>query len=198
MPSHVVFGAGLIGCFLGGVLKSRGLDTRLVCRPNIQAKLVNGLKLTDYLHNEAQITELDFVSSEDLSSNEVDIRPADFLWLTVKCTGVEQAILDIKPLVSANTIIMCCQNGLGSEQGIKRTFADNTVLRVMVPFNVAELSSGHLHRGSEGAITIEVNADFENKTACHSLVSSLQSPIMPVAVAQRRTQLDTLPFPPQG
>ena len=35
---HLVFGAGLIGCYLGGVLSYLGLNTRLVCRVNTTPK----------------------------------------------------------------------------------------------------------------------------------------------------------------
>ena len=43
-----------------------------------------------------------------------------FLWLIVNCTGMKQAILDIAPLVDIQTIILCCQNGLGSDAAVKQ------------------------------------------------------------------------------
>jgi 2-dehydropantoate 2-reductase len=182
MKLHVVFGAGLIGCYLGGVLKSLGLNTRLVCRENIQKKLVDGLKLTDYLGHETSVSKLDFIDTKRLTSDKDNKLKTDFLWLTVKCTGVSRSIPDLVPLVGPDTVILCCQNGLGSEQKISQAFPDNQVLRVMVPFNVVELSAGHLHRGSEGHLTLESCSRDPDITS--ALVRLIDSPIMPVTLTK--------------
>ena len=138
MQKHIVFGAGLIGGFLGGVTTSLGLDTTLVCRPAVKKKLANGLLLTDYSENRAVAKQLHLLDNEDLATNKLENLNCDFLWITVKCTAVEAVSKEIHPFVGKHTIILCCQNGLGSDQIIKAQFPDNTVLRVMVPFNVAE------------------------------------------------------------
>ena len=179
MKSHLIFGAGLIGCFLGGALKAKGLNVSLVCRPKVQSKLANGLKLSDYQNNQAQLSELNFVHEKNLSQTNETQCIADFLWLTVKCTGIEQAAQDILPLVGPDTVILCCQNGLGSDKKIKGQFPHNLVLRVMVPFNVVELSEGHYHRGSEGSLTLESNVHAPEVT--QSLVTAINSALMPLA-----------------
>ena len=174
MQTHLVFGAGLIGCFLGGVLTTRGVNTSLVCRPKIQKKLAGGLVLTDYQDNKISVDQVNFADPEVPSLAE---KP-DILWLTVKCTGVEQACEDIRPFVSPSTVIMCCQNGLGSDVLVKQAFPENQVLRVMVPFNVAEPAEGHFHRGSEGTLTIEVNP--QNEELVGALINKVSCPIMPI------------------
>lgn len=175
---HIVFGAGLIGCYLGGVLTALGFRTSLVCRPSVKDKLNLGIRLTDYEHHQTKVRQLDVINSEQSSSNIIDITKADFLWLTVKCTGVEQAIADIAPWVNKQTVIFCCQNGLGSDAAVKQAYPDNVVLRVMVPFNVVELSAGHYHRGSEGDMTIELtDSSYDLVT---SLVSKLHSELLPI------------------
>ncbi|MFD2562194.1 2-dehydropantoate 2-reductase [Aquimarina rubra] len=186
MQSHIIFGAGLIGCFLGGRLTSLGRDTKLVCRPLIHKKLSNGLKLTDYLDNTVYAKNLDFLALEDLNKKD-EHKFCDFLWVTVKCTGVDQASEDIYPLVGRDTIILCCQNGLGSDQVMKQKYPQNTVLRVMVPFNVAEIKPGHLHRGSEGALTIEVTYKTEN--IIENLVKQLNTSLMPVTQTKEMKEL---------
>ena len=180
MQSHIIFGAGLIGGFLGGVFTSLGLPTKLICRPKIQEKLANGLLLTDYLGNKAQVKKLAFL---DHTPNTVGVFPSsdcDYLWITVKCTGVAQASDDIASLIGPNTVIFCCQNGLGSEQIIKEKYPQNTVLRVMVPFNVAEPKTGHLHRGSEGGLYIEMPE--KQVSTITSLVQQLDSSLLPVTL----------------
>jgi len=185
MSSHIVFGAGLIGGFLGGILTSLGQDTQLVCRPQTKKKLANGLRLTDYHKNEVVIPKLYFIDTETPSiSNNIHCH---FLWITVKCTAIQKIRDDIRPFVDPNTIILCCQNGLGSEQIIKEQFLNNQVLRVMVPFNVAEPSPGHLHRGSEGTLHIETPA--EQPEAITELVEVLDSKMLPVKETRAMLEL---------
>ena len=175
---HIVFGAGLIGCYLGGVLTALGFNTGLVCRPSVQEKLKLGMKLTDYQHHQTNVQQLDVINSEQLPTDIVTLTKADFLWLTVKCTGVEKAVADIAPWVNKHTVIFCCQNGLGSDTAVKLAYPDNLVLRVMVPFNVVELSAGHYHRGSEGDMTIESSDSSHDLVT--SLVTTLHSALLPI------------------
>lgn len=177
MKSHVVFGAGLIGCFLGGVMTVNKLNVSLVCRPKIKKKLDNGLILTDYQNHSAELSGIKAIDSDSLTPDSENIQTCDFLWLTVKCTGVEHAIEDIRQLVDANTVIFCCQNGLGSDQLVKKAFPNNLVLRVMVPFNVAEPKPGHLHRGSEGVLTIENSA--QRPEVVSMILELINHPLMP-------------------
>ncbi len=181
MQTHIIFGAGLIGCFLGGVYTTLGHDTKLVCRPRIKKKLSNGLKLTDYLDHTVEAKHLSFLDPEDLNNIETT-NFCNFLWVTVKCTGVDQASEDIRPLVGPDTIILCCQNGLGSDQIMKQKYLENAVLRVMVPFNVTEIKPGHLHRGSEGALSIE--STLQTEAIITGLVKQITSKIMPVTQTQ--------------
>ena len=170
MTSHLVFGAGLIGCFLGSVMTYKGFNTRLLCRPTVASRLEHGIKLSDYQDN--MIT----TSVETITSTQGN-EPVDVIWLTVKCTGVASACEDIRPLVGDNTVIFCCQNGLGSDHIVKQAYPDNRVLRVMVPFNVVDLEPGRYHRGSEGTLTIEADEDdFVQK-----IVDQLNDAILPVA-----------------
>ncbi|SHI36472.1 2-dehydropantoate 2-reductase [Aquimarina spongiae] len=186
MSSHIIFGAGLIGGFLGGIFTSLGQDTRLVCRPQTQKKLANGLRLTDYHKNEVNIPKLYFIDSEipPATDNNMHCR---FLWITVKCTAIQKVSNDIKPFVGPNTIILCCQNGLGSEQIIKEHFPNNQILRVMVPFNVAEPAPGHLHRGSEGTLHIETSV--EQPEVITELVEVLDSKMLPVKETKAMLEL---------
>jgi 2-dehydropantoate 2-reductase len=184
---HLIFGAGLIGCYLGAVLTSRELDAQLVCRPGVKNKLANGLILTDYMDNQQQVTGLHCLNSEVLDEQINGLADIDFLWLTVKCTGVEQALLDMAALVKEQTVILCCQNGLGSDVLAKQAFPENKVLRVMVPFNVAEITPDHLHRGSEGAITIEQTSQTQNQV--QQLVTSIDCQLLPAVATDDMSAL---------
>ena len=77
------------------------------------------------------------------------------LWLTVKCTAVAASLADLQGLVTPNTVVICCQNGFGSDQIIRDAFPKNTVLNAVVGFNVAEQAPGHLHRSTDGKLVVE-------------------------------------------
>jgi 2-dehydropantoate 2-reductase len=184
---HTVFGAGLIGCYLGGALSVQGFQTTLICRATTKSKLTSGLKLTDYQAHQAVLPKIDMLDDKQLSSPDTTVKKARFLWLTVKCTGIKQAILDIAPLVDKNTIILCCQNGLGSDAAVKQAYPDNMVLRVMVPFNVVEISPGHYHRGSEGKLTIEQTP--QSQIGISTLAMSLHSELLPISTTSNMDSL---------
>lgn len=184
---HTVFGAGLIGSYLGGALCATGFQTTLICRVSIKSKLASGIKLTDYQGHEAKIPNIDVLDDKQLFTPKIKLKKAKYLWLTVKCIGVKQAVLDMAPLVDENTVILCCQNGLGSDAAVKQAFPDNLVLRVMVPFNVVELSSGHYHRGSEGKLTIEQTA--QSKAGISALAMSINSALLPISTTEEMDAL---------
>lgn len=171
---HMVFGAGLIGSYLGAVMQWRGLSVMLIGRRSMLDKLKNGIRLTDYQQHQQQVR---IESLYDLCCYSSPSLPnADYLWLTVKCTGVQQAIVDLEPFVNDQTVILCCQNGLGSDGLVKQAFPNNKVLRVMVPFNVVQLENGHLHRGSAGALNIEQ----DDSATATTLQSILACELLPV------------------
>jgi 2-dehydropantoate 2-reductase len=184
---HTIFGAGLIGCYIGGALSVQGFQTTLICRATTKSKLTSGLKLTDYQAHQAVLPQIDLQDVKQLSSPNTTVKKARFLWLTVKCTGIKQAILDIAPLVDIQTIILCCQNGLGSDSAVKQAYPDNMILRVMVPFNVVEISPGHYHRGSEGKLTIEQTT--QSQIGISTLVMALHSELLPISTT---TDMDAL------
>ena len=137
---HTIFGAGLIGSYIGGALSVQGFQTTLICRATTKFKLTSGLTLTDHQSHQCVLLDMDVLDDKQLSSPNTQVKKARFLWLTVKCTGIKQAVLDIAPLVDENTIILCCQNGLGSDAEVKQAYPDNMVLRVMVPSKILSIS----------------------------------------------------------
>ncbi|MDO6693382.1 2-dehydropantoate 2-reductase [Aliiglaciecola sp. 3_MG-2023] len=182
MSKHLVFGAGLIGCYLGGSLAHKKQNVTLLARQQIMDKLAQGIVLTDYLQHKVTIENLAFLLSHEASAQDFDV-----IWLTVKCTGVAGALAQLQSVVQPQTTIICCQNGLGSENIIKQTFPNNRVLRAMVPFNVVVLGDAHYHRGSEGMLTIEDSSDDEQFT--EQLVACIDSPILPVTRRNQMTEL---------
>jgi len=148
---------------------AQGQTAAMVARESVKEKLSKGLHLTDYLGNETQLPSPDFMHEPN--------KAVDYLWLTIKCTAIDGVLDQLESWVGPNTRILCCQNGLGSESAIKKRFPQNDVLRVMVQFNVVEVEPGHLHRGSEGAITIEAPS---GNLYVKELAAKLNCPLLPV------------------
>ena len=148
--THLIFGAGLIGGFMAGSFAANGLNVSVLGRESYRQRFQGKLLLTDY--NDQSLTAQGIAFYAELT--EIT-KPFDFIWVTVKSTGLDQALKDIVSLIHPNTILISCQNGLGSEQRLKSAFPQHVVLRAIMQSNVADLGESHLHRGSQGIFEIE-------------------------------------------
>lgn len=144
--SHLIFGSGLIGGYLGGVFLSQGMDTTLLGRPKTQTALSHGLTVSDYLENSATVAAPAFHEGE---------AQYDIIWVTVKCTAMERIVNELSNLLKPTSTIVCCQNGFGSDAVIRQSFPGNEVLNAIVVFNVAQTSANHLAKSTEGEFIIE-------------------------------------------
>lgn len=145
---HLIVGSGLIGSYLASVLTLNGAQVGVIARGDWAKRLSQPFVVTDYLGHQESLDRLDVLTGEQRVN-------ADVIWLTVKCTALVDAIETLKRVLSPGTIIMCCQNGVGSHEQVKNAFANHTVLRVMVPFNVVWQAPNRLHKGSEGTVVVE-------------------------------------------
>ena len=154
----LVYGAGAIGGYLGGTLLAAGLDVTLLGRASVRdAFLEHGLTLTDYQGRESHLTPdaIPFITTS------ADYKGApDVVLLTVKCTGLEEAARDLAELVSSETVVVCCQNGIGTKELVAHHLSARTV-SAMVPFNVAWLEEARLHRGTEGELLLQQDQAIE-------------------------------------
>jgi 2-dehydropantoate 2-reductase len=158
---HAIVGAGLIGGYLAAHLADVTMqlqsDARLLVVGRDYAKCQFGPQMTisDFATpGQTRDTQnIEFVTNT--SSWASTERYPNVVWLSIKCTGIKQVVPDIRPLIGPQTIIVCCQNGIGSDAVIRQAFPDNPVIRCMFPFNVVQLNTGHFHRGSSGTVMLE-------------------------------------------
>ncbi|MEM7359017.1 MAG: 2-dehydropantoate 2-reductase [Pseudomonadota bacterium] len=165
---HLVFGTGLIGGYLAGTLIAQGFATHLLGRAKSRNDMASGLTIGDYLGNEASVPAPIFIDANESSNFEYDV-----IWLTVKCTAIESALETLGKLVTPQTTIICCQNGLGSDEPLRATFPNNPILTAVVGYNVAEPGPGHLHRSTEGKLVIE------STELVDSIVAQLNCDLLP-------------------
>ncbi|SMF61455.1 2-dehydropantoate 2-reductase [Allosphingosinicella indica] len=143
-----VFGAGAIGCYVGGAWAAAGLPVTLIGRDRIGADIAaHGLRLSDQDGWNADVPGIAF------SSDPAALADADIIALTVKATGVEEAARSIAAHARPGTSVISFQNGVSSPDRLRALLPEFDIVAGMVPYNVIPLGPGRWHRASFGDIT---------------------------------------------
>lgn len=150
-----IYGAGAIGCYLGGRLAATGCDVTFLCRPNMYETLnQHGLKLSDYKGAQFNIS----AQQLKLTTNPEDLSDLDLIFICVKSAATEQVAHELKGLLGQKkTVLISFQNSVSNVPVLKSILNDQTILEGMVPFNVAIQSAGHFHQGTEGALYVKTH-----------------------------------------
>lgn len=143
----IVLGAGAVGSIYGAKL-SRLSDVILVARKKHVDKInKHGLRIIG-LENK--------VYKLKAATHIKKIENNTLILLTTKVTGSEKAISSIKALVRNDTTILCLQNGLYSENIVKKIIKDKCpVLRAVTNFGAAFLKPGTVKYNSHSYTAIE-------------------------------------------
>lgn len=182
---HVILGAGLIGCYLGGALIYSEQKVSFIARSHFKKQIQDGFIISDYENNEYALAPISSVFSPN---NLLELEgPADVLWLTVKCLALESVIPTIVECVTDRTIIICCQNGVANHKIIQQAFPNNQVIRAMVPFNVTNTIENRFHRGSQGHLVLE--CEGEASDSIKWLARQLNSALLPTDTTYHMTAL---------
>ena len=152
-PRIAVFGAGSVGCFIGGAWQAAGLPVTLIGRPKLSQDVDRfGLTLTDYSGWRVEIGPGDV----DYRCGPEALDEAEIIALTVKSGDTANAADEIAAHAKPGTLVISFQNGVSNvdvlEQGLGGRFE---VARGMVPFNVAYLGEGRFHKGVAGELYAE-------------------------------------------
>ncbi len=154
MPRIVVFGAGSIGCYVGGCLAASGADVTFIGRARIRDSLhSHGLHLSDYQGRDQHLgaEKIRFSTEADACAD------AALVLVTVKSAATAEAGATLAPILPAQSVVISLQNGLGNAASLAAALPAQRVIAGMVPFNVVNQGQGHFHQGSEGEL--EVAAD---------------------------------------
>ncbi|MGK9167179.1 2-dehydropantoate 2-reductase [Inquilinus limosus] len=144
-----IWGAGLIGCYLGGRLQAGGGAVTFIAR-SAQAP-DQGLELTD-LHGHAWRVPADSIR---WAADGAAAATADLILLTVKADAVEAACREILAFARPQAVVVGLQNGVAPAQILRRSLAGRIALAGVVPFNVVRRGPGRLHQASAGRLAIE-------------------------------------------
>ena len=146
-----VFGAGAIGCYLGGRLQCSGVPVVYVGRGSVLAELAAaGLHLTDYQGYDRHLPAAELTATEDSSA----LRGCDVVLVTVKGMGTAQAAQQLKPDLSPGAVVVSFQNGVRNPEILANELGDRA-LAAMVQFNVVRKGNGHFHHGTSGTLVVQ-------------------------------------------
>ena len=148
----LVMGTGSIGGWLGGRLQASGQVVHFVGRPRmLQALAQHGLTLTDRAGSRSHLPAASLQLHPEVPAG---LAPGLVL-LCVKSGATAEAAAELGQALPAGTLVLSMQNGIHNAAIAQAAAPRLAVLPGMVPYNVAELGPGHLHRGSEGSLAAQ-------------------------------------------
>lgn len=158
MPTIAVFGAGSIGCYVGGRLAASGSRVLLIGRQYIASAITeHGLTLSDYRGFRRRVEPERIIFANDASA----VAGADLVLITVKSAATEGAARALEFFLKKSAVVVSLQNGIRNTELLRQILREQTVLGGMVPFNVTQPSPAHFHQGSEGDLHVEDSARLE-------------------------------------
>lgn len=149
-PRIAIFGAGAVGCFIGGAWQSAGLAVTFIGRPKISQEIDrHGLTLTDYGGWRVQLAPGDV----DYRCGPEALDEVDIVALTVKSGDSAEAAMEIAQHARPGTLVISFQNGVSNVEVLEQALGGHfEIARGMVPFNVAHLGEGRFHKGVAGEL----------------------------------------------
>ncbi len=152
-PRIIVFGAGSIGCWLGGRLSGHA-DVVMIGRPRVaQAIAEQGLSLTAFDGWRRELAPHQVVMATNAQAAEA----ADLVLVTVKSAATETAARELAPHLRAGTPVISFQNGLRNTALLAAALPQCSVLAGMVPYNVVQPGPAHWHQASSGQLMAQAH-----------------------------------------
>lgn len=155
----IVFGAGAIGCYVGGRLAAHGHSVTLVGRAHtLQPIAAQGLRVTDLdgFDRTVPATGLRIATSLAEAAPGAD----SIVLLCVKSGATESAARELAAACAPGTPVVSLQNGVDNAARIAAGAPAQHVLAGMVPYNVV-LRGAHVHRASAGHLQLQRDAVTE-------------------------------------
>ena len=144
-------GAGAVGCYYGGMLARAGHDVVLIARPqHLQAITSAGLRLQTLTFDE----QVHLKASLDASA----VQGADLVLFSVKSSDTEAAGSLIKPFLSADSLVMCLQNGVDNADRLRVVLPHQAVAAAVVYVATEMVGPGHVKHNGRGDLVVEPSA----------------------------------------
>jgi 2-dehydropantoate 2-reductase len=156
-PEICIYGAGSIGCYVGGRLAASGSAVSFVGRERIARDLrEHGLHVTDWRGADQRVS----ANALRFATTPERVSAANLVLVTVKSAATESAGRELAHLLQPDCVVVSFQNGLRNAEALRAQLPGRTVLAGMVAFNVVNRGAGDFHAGSEGALEVERHASL--------------------------------------
>ncbi|SDK60063.1 ketopantoate reductase [Glycomyces sambucus] len=147
-----VYGAGSVGCYVGGRLAAAGADVVFVGRERIAAEVrAHGLRLTDLDGADARVEEPRYET--DLAA----AADADLVLVTVKSAATAEAAARLAPRLRPGTPVVSLQNGLRNTEVLRQGLPAAAAIPGMVACNVVHRGEGRFHRATAGGLEVQAH-----------------------------------------
>lgn len=157
LPRIAIYGAGMIGNYLGGRLHDHA-RVRFIARPHVAATLKEyGLTVSD-LNGRRQHIAPDVL---DVHTRPEAAHDADLVLVTVKSSATMDVGHELSEVLAPGTPVISFQNGVRNAAELRAALPGHSVLAGMVPFNVTQPEPGHFHQGSSGELMVERSPALE-------------------------------------
>jgi len=144
MGRYLIYGAGAIGSVFGGMLAKAGNRVQLVGRdPHMEAVRRDGLVLDGHL---GRHVVRGIETATDLSGIEPS-PPVTAVLISVKSYDTITAIRDLEEsrLITADTLVVSLQNGLGNLELVREAFGEERSIGGRVIFGAQVTDPGNVH-----------------------------------------------------
>ena len=144
-----IFGAGAIGCWVGGKLAAGGAPITLIGRPRVLDELAGGLEISELSAEHPTRT------TPALATTAAAAAAAEIVLVTVKSAQTAEAGAALARVLPDRGVVVSLQNGVRNAEILRTALPGRIVLAAMVPFNVVRREPGAYHRASAGALRID-------------------------------------------
>lgn len=144
----LVFGAGAMGSFIGGLLSLKH-DTTFIGRyPHMSAIRNSGLEITG--KTQLSVESNSIRAYDNIEPLKKGCGPPELVLVTVKSYNTEEIIPDLKSVIGNDTVLLSIQNGLDSVELLRESFPNNVVLGGTICHGVTFLGAGKVYHAGFG------------------------------------------------
>ncbi|NNG40541.1 2-dehydropantoate 2-reductase [Flexivirga sp. ID2601S] len=129
MRGVCVFGAGSIGCYVGGRLAAAGVPVTLVGRDSMRRVTAGGMRLQAIDGSQVE-------ADPRFETDPAAAAGCNLVLVTVKSGANREAADALRDVLDADAVVVSLQNGLHGGAGLRSDLPDHTVLAGTVGFNV--------------------------------------------------------------
>jgi 2-dehydropantoate 2-reductase len=170
----VVFGAGGVGAFYGGLLARAGQDVQFVARgAQLEALRTSGLHISSLALGEIDVPPL------RATDRAADVGRADLVLIAVKAHQTAGILDDIASLTGDDTLLMALQNGVESDELLAARFGWHRVIGVVVYVGATLEQPGLVRHVAAGTLVIGARggADADRIERLRTVLASTGLPV---------------------